>query len=82
MLTLAVAPAARQAGVGGQLVDRFLTESAARGAESAFLEVSEQNPTAQRLYARKGFVPQGKRARYYQTPDGGRVDAIILVRAI
>ena len=81
LLTLAVAPAARQAGVGGQLVDRFLTESAARGAESAFLEVSEQNPTAQRLYARKGFVPQGKRARYYQTPDGGRVDAIILVRA-
>ena len=82
LLTLAVDPKARQRGTGGRLVDRFLTESQMRGAESVFLEVSEQNLPAQSLYARKGFTQKGKRSGYYQTPEGKRLDALLLVRAI
>lgn len=82
LLTLAVDPKARQRGTGGRLVDRFLTESQARGAESVFLEVSDQNLPAQSLYARKGFTQKGKRAGYYQTPEGRRLDALLLARPI
>lgn len=82
VLTLAVNPKARQRGTGGRLVDQFLIEARARGAESVFLEVSDQNLPAQSLYARKGFGQKGKRSGYYQTPEGNRVDALLLVRAI
>jgi ribosomal-protein-alanine N-acetyltransferase len=82
LLTLAVNPKARKRGTGGRLVDQFLIESQARGAESAFLEVSEQNLPAQSLYARKGFTQKGKRSGYYQMPEGKRADALLLVRAI
>ncbi|EKD61613.1 MAG: ribosomal-protein-alanine N-acetyltransferase, partial [uncultured bacterium] len=82
LITLAVDPKARQRGTGGRLVDGFLAEAKARDAESAFLEVLASNLPAQSLYARKGFQQQGKRLRYYQTPDGVRQDALILTRAI
>lgn len=82
LITLAVDPSARQRGTGGRLVDGFLIESKARKAESAFLEVSAANLPAQSLYARKGFEQQGKRVGYYQTPEGLRLDALVLVRRI
>lgn len=82
LITLAVDPKARQRGTGGRLVDGFLAEAKTREAESAFLEVLASNLPAQSLYARKGFQQQGKRVGYYQTPDGARQDALILVRAI
>jgi len=82
LLTLAVDPKARQRGTGGRLVDAFLAAVQARGAESAFLEVSAANLPAQSLYARKGFIQKGRRAGYYHTPDGKRLDALLLVRAI
>lgn len=82
LLTLAVDPKARQRGTGGRLVDMFVAEVQARGAESAFLEVSEANLPAQSLYARKGFVQKGRRPGYYHTPDGKRLDALLLVRPI
>jgi [ribosomal protein S18]-alanine N-acetyltransferase len=80
VLTLAVDPESRRRGTGGRLIDAFLIEAQARGAESAFLEVSATNLPAQSLYARKGFEQQGKRAGYYQTPTGIRVDALVMVR--
>ena len=82
LLTLAVDPGARKRGTGGRLVDGFLTEAKARGAESVFLEVVATNLPAQSLYARKGFEPKGKRRGYYQSPTGARVDALVLGRAI
>lgn len=82
LLTLAVASAARQRGVGGRLVDEFLAEARLRCGESAFLEVLASNLAAQRLYARKGFVQTGKRKGYYHAPGGERLDALVLARAI
>ena len=70
LITLAVDPNARKRGTGGRLVDGFLAEARARGAESVFLEVLASNLPAQSLYARKGFEQKGKRRGYYQTPDG------------
>ena len=80
LLTLAVDPKARQRGTGGRLVDAFIAMVQARGAESAHLEVSAANLPAQSLYARKGFIQKGRRAGYYHTPDGKRLDALLLVR--
>ena len=82
LLTLAVDPSARKRGTGGRLVDGFLAEARARGAESVFLEVLATNLPAQSLYARKGFEPKGKRRDYYQSPTGARLDALVLGRAI
>lgn len=82
LLTLAVDPKARQRGTGGRLVDAFIEAVRARGAESAFLEVSAANLPAQSLYARKGFAQKGVRPGYYHTPDGKRLDALLLVRVI
>ena len=82
LLTLAVDPKARQRGTGGRLVDAFLMAVQARGAESAHLEVSAANLPAQSLYARKGFVQKGRRVGYYHTPDGKKLDALLLMRAL
>ena len=39
------------------------------------LEVRQSNEVAQRLYARHGFVPIGRRRRYYQAPPE---DAVVM----
>lgn len=78
LLTLAVMPVARQRGIGGQLMAGFLTECRARGADSVFLEVAENNPAALHLYARMGFAQTGRRPAYYHPPQGPAVAALIL----
>ena len=74
ILTLAVDPAARRGGLGRALIERALTEAAARGARMMFLEVSETNDAARSLYAACRFVEVGRRRGYY----GGRIDALVL----
>jgi [ribosomal protein S18]-alanine N-acetyltransferase len=82
VLTLAVAPDARRRGLGRKLVARFLYQARLRGAESAFLEVSAENAPAIALYESAGFAKAGLRRGYYQTPEGQRIDALVLVRAL
>ena len=82
LLTIAVHPDQRRAGLGGALVAAFLTESRARGGESAFLEVAEANTAARALYAACGFAPAGRRRGYYHRPDGASEDALVLVRSL
>lgn len=82
MLTLAVVPEARRAGVGRGLVAAFLREAEARGATEAFLEVGEDNRAALGLYAAAGFVARGRRKGYYATSCGARVDALVLSRPL
>ena len=79
LLTVAVAPNQRRQGIGAALVEQFLTQSRARGGESAFLEVAASNTAAQALYARHGFTQAGKRRAYYHAPDGTAQDALVLV---
>ncbi|WP_137111635.1 ribosomal protein S18-alanine N-acetyltransferase [Rhodobacter sp. SY28-1] len=82
LLTLAVSPDARRRGLGRKLVARFLYQARLRGAEQAFLEVSAENAPAIALYESTGFAPSGRRKGYYQTPDGARVDALVMQRQL
>lgn len=82
LLTVAVAPEARRRGLGGKLVMRFLYQARLRGAEAAFLEVSAENPAAIALYESAGFARSGLRRGYYRTPEGRRIDALAMTRAL
>jgi ribosomal-protein-alanine N-acetyltransferase len=82
IVTLAVAPEARRRGLGRRLVARFLYQARLRGADSAFLEVAEDNGPARALYARLAFAEAGRRRGYYRTPTGQAIDALILRRAL
>lgn len=79
ILTLAVRPSARRAGLGARLVEAALVRAAALDAERMFLEVAESNGAARALYARSGFVEMGRRRGYYSHADGRREDALTLV---
>ncbi len=80
LLTLAVAPESRRLGLGRKLVARFLYQARLRGAARAFLEVSAENPAAIALYESAGFAAAGRRRGYYASPEGGRIDAIVMAR--
>jgi ribosomal-protein-alanine N-acetyltransferase len=79
ILTVGVIPAARRQGIAARLLAMLLDEARRRGAVEAFLEVRVDNPEAQRLYERARFVKVGVRRGYY---DGGRVDAVVMRRAL
>ncbi len=78
ILTLAVVPTARRAGLGSCLVAQAMAGARARGALALFLEVSDRNAPARALYAACGFTEVGRRRRYYA--DGA--DALVLRRAL
>lgn len=82
LLTLAVSPDARRLGLGRKLVARFLYQARLRGAESAFLEVSAENPAAIALYESAGFTRTSVRRGYYRTAEGAPVDALVMHRAL
>jgi ribosomal-protein-alanine N-acetyltransferase len=82
LLTVAVAPEARRLGLGRSLVSRFIYQARLRGAESAFLEVAEDNAAARALYRATGFAEAGRRRGYYCRPDGSTLDALVLVRPL
>jgi len=82
VLTLAVDPAARRQGVGRRLVEAILDEARARGAARAFLEVVPGNLAAVCLYKGLGFTLCGRRPGYYHQPDGPRLDADVMERAL
>jgi ribosomal-protein-alanine N-acetyltransferase len=73
--TIAVAPAARGAGLGRALMTELMAEAARRSARQIFLEVRADNPVAHGLYLSLGFEDIAVRPNYYQ-PDG--VDAVVM----
>jgi ribosomal-protein-alanine N-acetyltransferase len=73
--TIGVIPQVQGAGIGGRLLTALLEEGVRRGEEVVTLEVRADNPVAQAVYERFGFLPIGLRKRYYQ-PSG--VDAIVM----
>jgi ribosomal-protein-alanine N-acetyltransferase len=79
ILTVGVVPHARRQGIGGRLLALLLDEARRRGAVEAFLEVRVDNTPAQQLYEQARFVRVGIRRGYYA---GGRVDAVVMRRAI
>jgi ribosomal-protein-alanine N-acetyltransferase len=71
LLRIAVAPAERRTGIGGQLLTAAL---ASAGGRTMLLEVAEGNKNAWALYAGAGFVEISRRHGYY---PGGE-DALIM----
>jgi ribosomal-protein-alanine acetyltransferase len=84
LLNLTVVDTLRRRGIGRQLLQRFLTDAAALGADQCFLEVRESNVGAISLYAAEGFVPVARRVGYYPSTRTGaaREDALVLRRAL
>ncbi|WP_428485343.1 GNAT family N-acetyltransferase [Rhodopila sp.] len=74
ILTVAVVPMARRRGVATNLLKEVLFRLTVAAADVIFLEVSVENTAAQALYTRLGFIPTGRRQRYYS--DGS--DALVL----
>lgn len=72
--TLAVLPEYEGRGIGSGLLTELISEARRRGAQNVLLEVRADNPRAQQLYERFGFVQIHVRPRYYR--DGA--DALIM----
>ena len=75
IINLAVHPDFRKRHIGERLMLSALTESAARKATKAHLELRVTNYSAKRLYEKLGFSAVGIRERYY--PDN-REDALVM----
>jgi ribosomal-protein-alanine N-acetyltransferase len=73
--TIGVVPEAQGTGIGSMLLTALLEDAVSRGEETVTLEVRADNPNAQAVYERFGFLPIGRRRNYYQ-PSG--VDAIVM----
>jgi tRNA threonylcarbamoyladenosine biosynthesis protein TsaB len=79
ILSLGVVPGRRRRGHGRALMRAAIAEAGQRGTGSLVLEVAAANDAARRLYAGLGFLPVGRRPRYYRHA-GGAADAFILRR--
>ena len=73
--TIAVSKSHRELGVGRKLMESLLDFAREQKAKEVFLEVREDKPTPQKLYASLGFSAIDRRENYYQ-PDG--VAAIVM----
>ena len=77
ILSFGVVPRWRRRGNARALLRTVIAEAVRRGLPSIVLEVAIDNEPAGELYAAAGFAAVGRRARYYNRPDG-RVDAWVL----
>ena len=72
ILTMAVHPRHRRAGVGRLLLEAALRHLYAERTTTVFLEVDPDNAAALALYRRAGFEPVGERPDYYASGTGRR----------
>jgi ribosomal-protein-alanine N-acetyltransferase len=83
LLSIAVAAAWRERGIGAALLTEGARLSAVAGARKIFLEVAEDNPAAIRLYRAAGFAEIARRPDYYGPKVGkAMVDAIVMSAAL
>ena len=78
LLWLGVTPSMRRRGSAFALMAAAIKEACARRAQAMLLEVAESNEPALALYKKLGFLPVGKRHRYYRIISGEKVDARIM----
>ena len=77
IISIGVAPDARRNGVAGALILIMEQELKKQSVHNVFLEVSEVNIPAKKLYEKYGFKPTGTRPKYYNG-----IDAIIMRKDI
>ena len=81
ILTLAVRPDVRRAGLGRALVEAAAAQASSAGATSLWLEVAQDNAAALALYGATGFSAAGRRRGYYRSGTS-TVDAIVMRRTL
>ena len=72
---VAVAPEYRQLGIGSLFMEEFIKVAQEREMIGITLEVKISNYTAQKLYTKYGFKPEGFRKNYYKDTNE---DAVIM----
>lgn len=77
ILTLSVTPEAQGRGHGRAILQAYETQALALGAVRSLLEVSTENQPAIGLYHQAGYCESGRRPRYYNTPNGHKIDALL-----
>ncbi len=82
LLLIAVLPAHQNSGFGAQLLLDAMAVCKSLGATRMFLEVRDGNERAAALYQRHGYVPVGRRDKYYRGTNGLFYDAITLKLAL
>jgi ribosomal-protein-alanine N-acetyltransferase len=82
ILSIAVDKRAQGRGLGRKLLQRNLQRLAGLGVREVFLEVGAENEPALRLYEQMGFVPVGRRERYYGSDVTLESTALVLRREI
>jgi ribosomal-protein-alanine N-acetyltransferase len=79
LLLLAVVPNRHRQGVGRLLLDDFMRRARDAGVARVHLEVRDGNP-AVGMYLHGGFMPVGRRSKYYRARNGARFDALTLAQ--
>lgn len=79
ILNLCVSPDYQGHGLGSRLLKRLIDLARWHHAHRIILEVRQSNAHAAGMYERAGFQLVGKRKGYYQTADGGREDAVVMI---
>jgi ribosomal-protein-alanine N-acetyltransferase len=78
ILTFEVLSPYRRQGIGRALLERTLSFLKEKQIEKVFLEVSEENKEAQRIYNSRGFIEIGKRPHYYNSLSNLPINALVL----
>jgi len=78
VLTIAVARSHRGKGLGRDLMEEAMRRLYADRISTLFLEVSETNEPACRLYRRLGFAKVGERKGYYAGAEGAASGALVM----
>ena len=80
LLTIAVDPKWRGKKIGEALLKAVFEDLMMSPARRMFLEVSEENAAAIKLYQREGFATISSRKGYYPKPDGSQATALVMAR--
>jgi ribosomal-protein-alanine N-acetyltransferase len=80
LLTIAVDPKWRGKRIGQALLKAVFEYLLMTPARRMFLEVSEENVPAIKLYQREGFTTISSRKGYYPKPDGSQATALVMAR--
>ena len=82
ILTLAVDPMKRRLGIAKKMLDEFEDRCLEKRINKIILEVAKNNNQALKLYESCNFEITGKRRDYYSSPEGKKIDAIIMTKSI
>jgi ribosomal-protein-alanine N-acetyltransferase len=77
IMTIAVVPEYRRAGIGAMLLMKLIDEARLRGAYKFFLEVRASNAPAISMYEKFGFRSVDVRKAYY---EDNKEDAVVMMR--